>query len=221
MSTTMNALDSKSIRTAEFVRLTTVNQGEIAMSNLPYTTVIEGISFNTLGSLLQISNIQRDLKSTSNDISISFTGIDPNAVAIILDAKVKGSKVEIWRGFFDSNYQIITSPNLQFFSRFVGFVTNVSITEEFSPELDSRVATATVSCSSFRSVLENSQSGIRTNPNFWKMKYPSDSSFDRVPLIENTAFDFGKPPTKGGNADSSNGAGTTSDTYVSGSEGGL
>lgn len=229
MSTTMAALTTgNSTRVAEFVRLTTLNHGIIAMSTLPVplTTVVgklssgadDNVSFTALGSLLSVSGLQRDIKSTANDVNITLMGIDPNNMSIVLDAKTKGSKVEVWRGFFDENYNLQTlGGTKQFFKRYTGFVTTFSAGEDYNEGEQLLSVVASLSCSSFRSILETNQSGIRTNETWWKANFAGDTSMSRVKVIENTAYDFGKPPIGGGISDQ----GSSSSTYVSGSEGGL
>jgi hypothetical protein len=100
----------------------------------------------------------------------------------------------VWRGFFDSNNQIITTPTTQFFKRYQGIINNVSISEQFDASARIRIATCSISCSSMRQVLENRFSGIKTNENNWQKLYPNDLSMSRVAEISNQYFDFGKPP---------------------------
>lgn len=196
MATTMAALSSPSIRHAEFIKLT-LPSTSYYFCNAAGPITVNGMTFNGLGDLLQLGDIQRDIKATSDDLTISLTGIDGNNVHMILDEPIKGSKVEVWRGFLDSNNQIITSPSQQFFKRYQGIVNNTSISEDFNDQIRTRVATCSISCSSFRIVLENRVSGVKTNPVSWKIWYPNDSSMDRVPLIMAQYFDFGAPPKTG------------------------
>jgi hypothetical protein len=195
--TTIAALDSPQIVHSEFVRMTI---GKVGAQNI-YTfcnaaapITVDGITFSNLGALLTVSDVQKDIRSTSDDLTISLTGIDPTVVGIILGANVKGSLVEVWRGFFDSNNQIITTPTTQFFKRYQGIINNISISEQFDTEKRIRVATCSVACSSMRRVLENLMSGIKTNQNAWQNFYPNDTSMNRVATISTTYFDFGQPP---------------------------
>jgi hypothetical protein len=127
-------------------------------------------------------------------MTIQLTGINPTNVALILSSDIKGSLVEVWRGFFDSNNQIITTPTTQFFKRYQGIINSVSITEDFNSEARTRIATCSISCSSMRRVLENRLSGVKTNQNNWQFIYSGDTSMNRVSEISNTFFDFGAPP---------------------------
>jgi hypothetical protein len=154
--------------------------------------------------LLQLSDIKRDVKATSSDLSVSLTGVDGTNVAIVLGADIKGSRIEVWRGFLDSNNQIIETPTQQFFKRYQGIVSNYSITEDWNEQLRTRVATVGLSCASFRTILENRVGGVRTTPKIWQVYYPADTSMNRVPAITGSYFDFGGKVNTSGTQASSN-----------------
>lgn len=196
MGTTIAALNSSSIRHSEFVRIT-LPDSVVTFCGAAAPITVNGITFTGLGDLLTISDIQRDIKSTGADMTISLTGIDGSNVGMVLSSGIKGSLVEVWRGFFDSNNQIITSPTQQFFKRYQGIVNNISISETFDETVRSRVATCSVSCASVRMVLENRVAGIKTNNVSWQAIHPGDLSMSRVAQIVAQYFDFGKKPKKG------------------------
>lgn len=204
MTTTMDALNSANIRYAEFVRMVVgkaPTQNTYTFCNAAAAVTVDGITFSGMGSLLGIGQVERNIKSTSTDMMLSLTGINPENIAIILSANIKGSTVEIWRGFLDSNNQIITTPTQQFFKRYQGIINNVSITEEWNDQLRSRIATCSVSCTSMKRVLESYIAACKTNKTLWQMRYANDTSMDRVDAISSTYFDFGKPPTSGSVSD--------------------
>ena len=193
--TTINAVTGYQINHAEFVRLTVGTAGTVyTFCNAAAPITVSGITFTNLGALLNVGDVQRDIKATSDDMTISLTGIDSANVALILSSDIKGSLVEVWRGFFDSNNQIITTPTTQFFKRYQGIINSVSITEDFNSEARTRIATCSISCSSMRRILENRLSGVKTNQSNWQFIYPNDTSMNRVSEISNTFFDFGAPP---------------------------
>ena len=195
--TTINAVTGSQINHAEFVRLTVGTALTVyTFCNAPAPITIDGITFANLGALLNVGDVQRDIKATSDDMTIALTGIDPVNIGIILGAEIKGSVVEIWRGFFDSNNQIITTPTQQFFKRYQGIINSVSITEDFDTQNRIRVATCSISCSSMRRVLENRMSGVKTNQTMWQYLYAGDVSMSRVAEISNSYFDFGSPPKR-------------------------
>lgn len=197
MSTTINAVTSPSIRHGEFVRLTVGKPPSTTVytfCNAAAPITVDGITFTALNALLSVGDVQRDIKTTSDDMTITLTGIDPTYVGLILSSNIKGSLVEVWRGFFDSDNQIITTPTTQFFKRYQGIINNVSISEDWNEQLRQRVATCSISSSSMRRVLENRIAGIKTNEVNWQAIYPGDASMSRVAEISNTYFDFGQPP---------------------------
>jgi len=203
MTTTMTALNSSSIRQAEFIRLT-LPSNTYTFCNAASPITVNGITFTNLGSLLQLNDIKRDIKATSSDLSVSLTGVDGTNVAVVLGSDIKGSRIEVWRGFLDSNNQIITTPTQQFFKRYQGIVSNFSVTEDFNEQLRIRVATVGLSCASFRTILENRVGGVRTTPKIWQAYYPNDTSMNRVPAIAGSYFDFGGQPSTSGSQAASN-----------------
>ena len=194
--TTINAVTGSQINHAEFVKLTVGTLGTVyTFCNAASPITVGGNTFTNLGALLNVGDVQRDIKATSDDMTIALTGILPANIAVILSSDIKGSLVEVWRGFFDSNNQILTSPTTQFFKRYQGIINNVAITEDFNSEMRTRVATCSISCSSMRRILENRLSGVRTNKSNWQFIYgTSETSMNRVSEISNTYFDFGSPP---------------------------
>jgi hypothetical protein len=201
MSTPMTALNSASITHGEFVKLVTAS-ATYTFCNAAAAITVGGNTFSGLGSLLSVGAVNREIKATSIDMVIGLIGIDPTNVNLVLSSNIKGSTVEIWRGFFDFNYQIITSPSTQFFKRYQGIVSNISLTEDWNDNVRSRTVTASISCTSFRAILENKINGIRTNLNSWQQQYASDASMSRVAAISGQYFDFGSPPKTGSQSES-------------------
>ena len=193
--TTINAVTGSQINHAEFVKLTVGTAATVyTFCNAAAPITVGGITFTNLGALLNVSDVQRDIKATSDDMTIALTGIASANISLILSNDIKGSLVEVWRGFFDSNNQIITTPTTQFFKRYQGIINSVAITEDFNSEARTRIATCSISCSSMRRILENRLSGVKTNKSNWQFIYANDTSMNRVAEISNQYFDFGKPP---------------------------
>ena len=193
--TTINAVTGSQINHAEFVKLTVGTAATVyTFCNAAAPITVGGITFTNLGALLNVSDVQRDIKATSDDMTIALTGIASANISLILSSDIKGSLVEVWRGFFDSNNQIITTPTTQFFKRYQGIINSVAITEDFNSEARTRIATCSISCSSMRRILENRLSGVKTNKSNWQFIYANDTSMNRVAEISNQYFDFGKPP---------------------------
>ncbi len=202
MTTTMAALAANNIRHAEFIKLSVGSTPTVyTFCNAAAPITVGGTTYSNLGSLLMLGSVQQDMKNTAADLTISLTGIDPNNIALMLSSNIKGSLVEVWRGFLDTNNQIITTPTTQFFKRYTGIINSVSITENFDDKVRARVATCSIACCSMRKVLESRIGGMKTNQKSWQFVYAGDTSMNRVSVISNQYFDFGKPPQTGSVSD--------------------
>jgi hypothetical protein len=182
------------VNNAEFLKLTIFND----VSNTANTTVhtfssaynyetIDGVIYTPLGGLLAVGVQQRDLRVTQADTSVSLSGIDGNNIFIVLSTKIRGSKLEIFRGFYDDNYNL---SNVAL--RFTGIITSYQITELREEQDDNFIVT--VNASSYKTVLENRVAGRKTNSESWKIWAPTDISMDQVYSLADQQFDFGKPP---------------------------
>ena len=183
---------------AEFVKLTVYND----VANLANVTIhtfssaykeetIDGQAYTPLGGLLAVGVQQRDIRATSADTSLSLSGIDGNNIYIVLATKVKGSKLEITRGFYDANGILTSNAH-----RFTGIVTSYNIAEDMDTLGDSDNFTVTLNASSFKAVLENRIAGRKTNPQSWTYFNSTDSSMNNIYSISDQNFDFGKTPLR-------------------------
>jgi hypothetical protein len=183
---------------AEFVKLTIYNDvSNIANTNV-YTfsssyksETIDGTVYTPLGGLLAVGVQQRDLRITSADTSITLSGIDGNNIYIALGTKIKGSKLEITRGFYNNSYVLSNTAH-----RFTGIITSYNIGEDLQLDNNTDNFTVTVNASSFKTVLENRIAGRKTNPSSWNVFSAADSSMNNIYSISDQNFDFGKEPLK-------------------------
>ena len=187
------------IRYADFVRLTTASATYRFATTPTAITVsaVDSLPFSGLSQLVKIGQAQRDIKSTANETTITLVGIDTANLALVLGAGIKGSKVEMWHGFFDANNQLITTGGTGgLYQFFTGFVNSFTIGEQFMEEVRGYVGTITVSASSIQLVLQNRTAGRYTNDNSWKQFNATDTSMNRVNFIQTINYQFGKnaPP---------------------------
>lgn len=110
-----------SIRYADFVRLTTADATYLFSTapNAIKVPSVDSTPFAGLGQLVQIGSVTRDIKSTANETSFTLVGIDTAMLALVLGAGIKGSKIEAWHGFFDTNGSLIN--NQLYYSDFVNY----------------------------------------------------------------------------------------------------
>lgn len=199
MSTYIPEVDNKpSINNAEFVKLTVYNNDNTTsvytFSSAYKNEDINGVTYLALGGLLMVGSQQRDIRVTSFDTSITLSGIGPENIYVALGTKIKGSLVEVYRGFYNDNY-ILENVVL----RFNGIATSYAIVEDLDSSGNNDNFVVTINCSSYKTVLENRVAGRQTSPNHWN-EYPNppatlDTSMVNVPNLVDAYFDFGKPVT--------------------------
>lgn len=154
-------------------------------------TIINGDSYAGLGKLLGLSASQSELRVSGNDVTITISGIPDSSIAEIINSRIKGSKVTIYRALFNANTEQLISITGNPMTRFIGFVNNLALDEEYDTENRNSSNTLILTCASVVDILSDKISGRKTNPSSMKKFYPSDISMDRVPTLENSFFDFG------------------------------
>ena len=163
-------------------------------------------SYTELGAFLSASNMTEDIKTTNGDIGLSLTGIPSNEdyMAEILSTPIKGGEVTVYRAFFNDDYSL-DSGNV--FQRFKGIITNFSI-EETENILEGQLTSSiTLACASINTILENKISGQRTAPADREKLFPGDTTFKRIPELQNVQFDFGREYSGGGSYGGGGGGG--------------
>lgn len=148
------------------------------------------VTFNALGWLLQISEVQDDLKTNNGDLNVALSGIPETLINAVLTAPIKGGEVAIFRAFQNE-------LGIQLYLRYVGIITNYAIQEQDDYLSRDRSYTVTISCANINTLMENRVSGQRTNGSDRTRFYPGDISFNRTKDLQNVNFDFGKKYTGG------------------------
>lgn len=191
----MAAYDLQNIRHGMLIDLT-VNETTYYISNLYSTLTYNGHDYQTMGSFLNMSEMQNDIRATNNQLTVSLSGIPvgddtPNFLNIVLNSKVKGSRIQIYRAFFDPNTMTTTGV----YQRYNGYVSNYNLGENWDQE--NRLVSNTISlqCSNINAIIEKQYSGRRTNIGDQQKYFPNDTGMYRVKLLADTQFDFGKPFT--------------------------
>ena len=154
---------------------------------------IDSDTYVGLGRLLGVTSSSSDLKATTNDITVMVSGVPNTSLTEVLNAQVKGADITIHRGVFNANTGALLSIAGNPMKRYVGFVTNYSISEEYDNQARTAKSSIIFTCASKLEVLGNTASGRRTNPDDQKIYYPSDLSMDRVPTLVGSNFNFGAP----------------------------
>jgi hypothetical protein len=187
--------NTNNIRYADFVRVISPDgtyRFSTASSSLTIPAV-DALPFNALGQLVRVGDVQRDIKSTANETTFTLVGIDTAMLGFVLGQQIKGSQIEAWKGFFDTNGALITTGGQGgLYQYFNGYISTFSITEEWMEEIRMMIGVITVSASSIQLILKNRVAGRYTNDNSWQFFNAGDTSMDRVAFITNVNYYFGK-----------------------------
>lgn len=164
----------------------------LTFSDRNISTSINGDTYVGLGNLLSITNSTSELSPSSGDLTITLSGIPNSSIAEIMNSRIKGSDIKVMRGIYNaSTGTLLTGIGTNPINRFMGFVNNLSLNEDYDVITRTSSNTLVLVCSSVVDVLNNKVSGRKTNPDSQKKFFPSDISMDRVPTIESSYFDFG------------------------------
>jgi hypothetical protein len=187
--------NTNNIRYADFVRITTPS-ATYRFATTPMAITVPAVDsqpFDALGQLIKVGDAQRDIKSTANETTFTLVGIDTAMLGWVLGQEVKGSQIEAWHGFFNTNGELITSGGTgglyQFFN---GYISSYSINEQWMEEVRQFIGTITVSASSIQLILKNRVAGRYTNDNSWQFFTPNDTSMNRVAFVSTINYYFGK-----------------------------
>jgi hypothetical protein len=182
------------INNAEFVKVViyneygnTANTTTLTFSSSYKEETIGNVVYTPLGGLLQVGAQNRNLRVTQGDTTISLSGIDGNNIQQVLSTKIRGSDVEVLRGFYDTNMVLQNT-----YPRFRGIITTYAITEEREGNTDD--FTVSVGAASYKTVLENRVAGRKTNKESWQFFNNTDTSMNQVYAISGVQFDFGQDP---------------------------
>lgn len=186
---------TSNIRIADFVRITTTSAAYL-MTTAPSDMTIAAVDatpFQSVGALLAIGEIQRDIKSTANSTTVTLSGIDATMLGFVLSQNVKGSAIQLWHGFFDTDGSLITTGGTGgLYQYFNGIITSFAISEQWMESIRMYVGTISVAASSIQLILQSRQAGRYTNNSSWQFYNSGDTSMNRVPFIETINYQFGK-----------------------------
>jgi len=187
--------NTNNIRYADFVRVTTPSATYRFATTASALTIpaVDAQPFNALGQLIQVGDVQRDIKSTANETTFTLVGIDTAMLGWVLGQEIKGSQIEAWKGFFDTHGALLTTGGQGgLYQYFNGYISSFSISEQWMEEVRSFVGVITVSASSIQLILKNRIAGRYTNDSSWQFFNLNDTSMDRVAFISNINYYFGK-----------------------------
>jgi hypothetical protein len=190
---TINLSAYRNIQTNLFVKLDIPGYQILTFSDLHKAISFGGTSYTGLGQLLAITNTTSNLRASPEDVSITISGIPTTNIADILNNKIKGSSIKIYRGFFNPSTGDLLNIAGNPAGKFQGVVSNFDITDDLEMGSDTGTISLTLTCTSVVELLNNKITGRRTNPIDQNIFYPTDTAMDRVPSLAKSNFNFGAP----------------------------
>tara|TARA_R110000824_G_scaffold148309_3_gene318009 strand:- start:1439 stop:2008 length:570 start_codon:yes stop_codon:yes gene_type:complete len=187
----INLSSNAAIESAVFLKWDIPNYQIEYISDYHTAVTIGGQSYANAGKLLSISSINDELKASPSELSIALSGIPTGSVSDVLSKEIKGSNIEIYRGFFNPTTHglLDLSPDTNPLLKFKGIVTNYGVGDDI--DVISGIATTSIvlTCNSIVEILGKKVNGRRTNPR----DFPTESSMNRVLALSNSNFQFGAP----------------------------
>lgn len=178
----------RSIQTNLFVKLVIPDYATLTFSDYHKDYTISGTNYQGLGQLLAVSNTEDNLRAAPSDITVSISGIPEGNISDILDNRVKGSSMSIFRGFFNPTtgelLSIVGNPA----GKFQGVVSNYEINDDLDMGASTGTVTLTLNVTSVVEMLLNKINGRRTAPS----DFPN-GEMNRVPALAKSNFNFGAP----------------------------
>jgi hypothetical protein len=199
MTTALNLTNYQGLQQATFIRLVFTENGSqivVRLSNhsTPFSLVESDgntYSYPAVGTLLGVTQITNELKSSQTDVTISLSGIPQQYMSDIVANPIKAAPVEIRKVFFNTTGDYLNIPGNPVLE-FVGVVSNFSIDEKWTNySTQSVTSTINLTCASTLAVLSKQEAGRRTNQadqNYW---FPGDNAMNRVASLTDAVWDFG------------------------------
>lgn len=177
------------IQTNLFVRLDIPNYQVLTFTDYHKDYDIAGTTYQALGELLSVSNTTDDLRAAPNEVTVVISGIPAGNITEILNNRIKGSSLIIYRGFFDVDTAELLPITGNPAGKFRGVVSNFEIADDLDMGSDTGTISIVLTVTSVVELLNNKISGRRTNPS----DFPLEQSMSRVSALAKSNFNFGAP----------------------------
>jgi len=178
-----------SIQSNLFVKMDVPNYEVLSFSDYHKDFAIEGVTYQSLGRLLNVTSTSDDLRATPKEVTISISGISVNNITEILNNRIKGSEVVIKRGLFDVDTGNLLDISGNPSGKFEGIVNNFSIDDDLNMGDDTGSVTITLNVTNIVELLNNKVNGRRTN----YIDFPNQLLMSRVSALAKSNFNFGAP----------------------------
>ena len=183
--------DTRSIESSLFIKWDIPGYQVAYISDYHTAVSIDGNLYTNAGKLLSVGEITSELKASASELTITLSGIPAGSISDVLTYDIKGSSIEIYRGFFNpvTHALLDLTPTANPTLKFKGIVTNYGISDDVDIVSGVAVTTISLNCNSIVEVLSNKVTGRRTN----QVDFPGESSMNRVLALSKSNFQFGAP----------------------------
>jgi hypothetical protein len=178
----------RSIQTNLFVKLDIPDYEVLTFSDYHKNYTINGLDYEGLGELLAVGNTEDNLRATPGEITVTISGIPEGNVYDIINYRVKGSSLIIYRGFFNPVTGELLPIEGNPAGKFQGIVSNYDLSDDLPMGSSTGTLTLTLTVTSVVELLSNKTTGRRTNP----ADFPN-GDMDRVLPLAKSNFNFGAP----------------------------
>lgn len=151
-----------------------------------------------IGKLVVTEFGASNIRTADDSVVISLSGVPSQDVKEIINSEIKGCFVRVTRAFFDPKtaapLPVRTDTGGNLVDRFVGYVSNYTISEIYDTVGLIGTATVNLECSSLVSTFKRGKKGLKTNPEELRaLTNNQDISFDRIPNLIGAVYEFGVP----------------------------
>jgi hypothetical protein len=140
-----------------------------------------GETYNGVGNLGGVSQVQETQNLEANGMSFTLTGIDSAMVSAILGSMRYGRPAKMWLGLIDTTTNLLVDAAMQMF---------VGLTDVPSMEEGPESATISITAENRLADLERPRARRYTTED-QKLTDPTDLGFDYVPTLQDAVFPWG------------------------------
>ena len=190
----LNTLDS--IQQNFFIEIDIPTQGTLRLSDYHKDYTVDGNVYNALGSLLNITTTKTEIRASKQTLTVTISGLPTANMNMVKNLNIKGSTVTVHRAFFDiATGNLLSLDITNPLKRFEGIVNNFTIQESWNQDKGESSFAIAFQVQNLLGQLLKRTNGRRTNPVDQDNISSGDLSFNRVPDIRNSNFNFGAPDT--------------------------
>ena len=159
-----NGIPDEPVRVSNAGRYITISPSDPSAvdANLPGTYIPQG-------GLISIASIEEDANFQIGEVGIALSGVTGVAISMLLNNPYLDRSVKIWRGLFDSEYNVVADPVLIF----DGKISAAAIEDD--PEAGKSVVNITVSS---QWVDFERRNGNKTNDAEQQFRFPGDKGLE-------------------------------------------